>query len=1806
MKKRVLGMTIVFSMILSLLTNGLAISSIAAANEFETMSGEIMGGSLESFQLHKSYHRMDIGKTATFSIIDVVPTDTSTSLNGLWSSSNPSIVKMTGNAPGQVKALAKGTAVITCDISGIKASVAITVGNEIPVSAFALTPSRETIEAGETLQLSFADVLPLNATNLASARWFSSNSDVVSFTNTPGELQTNIPGYSTITCMVGSVKAYAKIFVVEPSEEENELSLVKVTEMMFDLRQEDNVSAKLKLFDEYAKVLDASPMSQSPYLPPIDSQASSNANTWRSPGANWDVDHTVAKIDMARQWKLMKIFVFDGPMYAPSTYTADGSAPYEVMGGTFKVFAGETLLLSYDLENSGMWVEFDLTDSFGIDGFTTQQLDFVKEQDESENGGYRYSWSAGSEGWTSPKGLYVCDANVVEVAMYGIPLGDDPIIEDNWELQVDGRPVTDFQIPFNEFVGTNTFYNENRDSYEAIGFVREYHNWGWTEYAANDVAAGGVKNDSGMTLDPDVAFINSWGVFDAYYQNLQKLGVKVSICIQGGVLGATHSRPDYQGDQDPKKASSYLAHSQSLFQHAARYGNNKTLDPNLVKVAPGTDKQIGMGLVEYYENWNEPNLGSFTGAQFAAMTSADYDGHMGTMGPGAGLINADPNAKLVLGGLAGMIFEDGAYGEKDWTCTAFLKDMLKWFDINRSEEEWLKTHDTLEGYVKYPFDVLNCHYYCPDGNAATGLSPEEDRLYERLMDFMEFRALYLPDKEIWMSEFGWDSSQGSPQSATIEYTKNGTIYNEGINVGLDGKEVQGRWLVREYLMMAAAGLDRVQQFMMPNSGNGEGSSGRFDTCGMLDGYQGSSNYKPSWYYVGTMKYYLNTTQFDSVIEKGGNDGLSGPWVLKFNETMNDDSVFALWLPTSLGDLNGENIEHYSLKMPDGTQHATLVTMKNNVKWGELTVLDVIEGFVTVPVTEKPVFVITSVDDFYKPVPAKLDPRTFTVNKLTTSYNDPAFLFDEQDVAIPINSWGPAGGNRYAIIDLQAKYNLSSVSLFDRENSLIAGSVFAVYAGDIGEWEPNFGNETGTGVQAQLANGNWTLVATHNFGLWETWYTATFDVEARYIIVGFQDGENNLPWDQWQTNHVGIQEMKIYGTLAKGETAPEPWRRSFEPKPSAEDYTFYYDNSFVGSEIGVSVSAATSELVSGTKADGTAGNVLKLTGTGSFDVELLGDAVEDLVPNTWYFVDYKFMIEDNFTAPMVYFIDNNNWRTIVSREGDRVFKPIWGGNDQKRTVAQDEWHRMQVRFLVDDNFLITYQIFYDEMLVGGATISGINMVKFPMDSVLLRMNPGSGVSGVAYFDDIWVYTKNPSDYLVKETFNNRNIGSFTSGNGLVLDGGPTLKNVIQPVESDDYYLGEDNKIIKLTGANPQFVFSTADANVWDEMKTGDDLVLDYFFYAETKEVYPYVEFISDSWRRTGFIGQGWGDITVVSNGVWDTHKRKPISEGEWHRVAVKFTYVSLKWVTYSVYIDDMETAFYTGEFDHAKMSNVGADFYHWAFIFGISTQNTSLSTYMDDVFMYRGNEIRNPEKKLHKPAGEPTPTPIPTPDPTPTPIPEQPEIDYIYSQTFEDGSIGSLTGMTMAGSTTYPTVVVPTAGDTFYNAAIGNVMKIPTVDMWGSQRAGFLIPKEELLLEAGVDYIFDMIYYSDVKMSPSIGDISKDGYLRPVLSGQEWEVRYGGGAIGISQFPKEQWIRLTMKFHVTDVATSVEFLVNGVSTGVVTPSEASTVSAQSLLQSLCILIRSYGGQENLYVGGICLYTGTEVAEFIDWTGNAMNP
>lgn len=271
------------------------------------------------------------------------------------------------------------------------------------------------------------------------------------------------------------------------------------------------------------------------------------------------------------------------------------------------------------------------------------------------------------------------------------------------------------------------------------------------------------------------------------------------------------------------------------FQVAARYGN--TGHPAGVLLS--SDKKSGLGLVRYYEMWNEPGLNPKPDATWGGW-SAPLDGYYNMMRYGAEAIKkADPTATVTSAGYAGITTEI----------------------VNR-----LRTYKYPDGKCPLDFvEVINVHYYSglnppetarEDGNARLTSSTT---LPQDIEELTAWRDQYAPQMPIWMTETGYDSA--GPFGTT--------------------EAIQAARLPRVVMLCLAFGVDKV--FVYRESG----STPSMHACSGL--LRNDFTEKPSWFTFGTL-----VRQFKKV--RGGAVRLphkdENVWLLKWNE--GDKPLLTAW------------------------------------------------------------------------------------------------------------------------------------------------------------------------------------------------------------------------------------------------------------------------------------------------------------------------------------------------------------------------------------------------------------------------------------------------------------------------------------------------------------------------------------------------------------------------------------------------------------------------------------------------------------------------------------------------------------------------------------------------------------------------------------------------------------------------------------------------------------------------------------------------------------------------------------------------
>ena len=504
-----------------------------------------------------------------------------------------------------------------------------------------------------------------------------------------------------------------------------------------------------------------------------------------------------------------------------------------------------------------------------------------------------------------------------------------------------------------EFMGLNGNVNSSAANLTAGTYIREYHNWLWTENAER----WGTELPSAVYISTPV------GNFDTFYMLADMKGLNVVPCLMftddHALFENGQSRPSSplaDGTYDSDNAHTYNLYAAAVYQYVARYGANDftkieggtagcehswgryaavTEGNDLIKsrtcsacgavqtqdyttIRASGAKKTGLGFIDYIELGNEPNLDwehvddYHSPFQLAALTSASYDGHEGTMGAGYGAKTADPRIKVAMGGLAGIPLD-------------YIRSMDLWAKFNRQDGE-------------LPMDVINVHSYCEKNvkvgsiYRTVGISPEEFGLVEELQALVEWRDTYYPDKEIWLTEFGWDTSG--------KYSSSVSVHEFG---GFTTRDIQAMWLVRSFLLLSASGIDKAHWFMCDGQNDDDG--GRFATCGLIDG---NNRKKDSWYYMRTLLTNMGDMAFVEAIDTGREDLM----VYRY-ENAEGKSGYAVWCPTS----EGKTIENYNLKI-DATA-AELVEFANMQEYGVKSDLTVnADGTVTITASERPVLVLT--------------------------------------------------------------------------------------------------------------------------------------------------------------------------------------------------------------------------------------------------------------------------------------------------------------------------------------------------------------------------------------------------------------------------------------------------------------------------------------------------------------------------------------------------------------------------------------------------------------------------------------------------------------------------------------------------------------------------------------------------------------------------------------------------------------------------------------------------------------------------------
>jgi len=646
---------------------------------------------------------------------------------------------------------------------------------------------------------------------------------------------------------------------------------------------------------------------------------------------------------------------------------------------------------------------------------------------------------------------------------------------------------------FKDLVGVNINTEDPVYQMSLFEFVREYHDW---------------HLELGDNNNPEDCNIYSWNPSNAYagwsfdklYDDINDAGMIIAADLKGSIPSLEkYTREDkpIAINGDPQDPAAYAAHGEYMYQFTARYGQNKPPETTLTPRVQESVKS-GLGMVHYVEDWNEQDKfwmgGSkskqqraayFNAFEYAAMLSTDYDGHENTVfhkptSPECnelfptGVKNADPNTKMVMSGITGLYLD-------------YVKGIHTWAKIHRKDGD-------------FPADVLNFHHYSNNfgGQAggptkdSKGVSPEEDDLYGRLKKLVTYRNLYLPGKEIWLSEFGYDVHQKSPQRVSL--------------IGdFNAEEVQGQWLVRSFLAIAAAGIDKAQLFTLTDHYHGDPAQ-RFSTCGLLELAKEQNFSTPfpefrarkAYYYLYAMKTALRDFRFSKILKT------DDPKISAYeftHSTIPGKKAYALWANTT----EDYRRRDYAFTLSSNAQSANLLTLLDKDLDGKKIELKLNNRSLTIPeISERPVFILTDDDRPDFPACAWNIPISKNMVSIENNirYGVAASLIDEptnektselrQPICgkggTPINGWMPLPGEGWpeddtevaVVINFESKKLIKGISVFDG----VSQGWLRLETGSPGNWKPLDRYQTTKYLE------------------WKNWLN--LDVESQYLRIVSED------------------------------------------------------------------------------------------------------------------------------------------------------------------------------------------------------------------------------------------------------------------------------------------------------------------------------------------------------------------------------------------------------------------------------------------------------------------------------------------------------------------------------------------------------------------------------------------------------------------------------------------------------------------------------------------------------------------------------
>jgi serine/threonine-protein kinase ATR len=197
---------------------------------------------------------------------------------------------------------------------------------------------------------------------------------------------------------------------------------------------------------------------------------------------------------------------------------------------------------------------------------------------------------------------------------------------------------------------------------------------------------------------------------------------------------------------------------------------------------------------------------------------------------------------------------------------------------------YMKSISCYDGWLDQ-IDVLNFHTYAirgewPDRFRTHPEDPESD-FVGRMAEAVAWRDENAPEKEVWITEFGWDAHSDEPGPREDE-----PIYERPSTIS---RTQQAEFLLRGFLIFARTGVDRAYMYFYQDDGP---EKGLHNASGLLS----AGVRQPAYYAMVSLQENLGDFRFSRVVS----EDLAGVYAYMF-EADDGRVAIAAWSPTLLGE-----------------------------------------------------------------------------------------------------------------------------------------------------------------------------------------------------------------------------------------------------------------------------------------------------------------------------------------------------------------------------------------------------------------------------------------------------------------------------------------------------------------------------------------------------------------------------------------------------------------------------------------------------------------------------------------------------------------------------------------------------------------------------------------------------------------------------------------------------------------------------------------------------------------------------------------